>query len=94
MLQSNFLNAVREVCQSVYETVEISVKPELRANATAKVSVCYRVTFSMPLREVYESVYETVDISGKPGLRANATAKVSVTERLSQCCQRGAPECL
>ena len=78
MLQSDFLNAVREVHQSVYETDKISGKPELRANATVKVSVCYRVTFSMPLREVYQSFYETVDISGKPEFRANATAKVRV----------------
>ena len=37
VLQSDFLNAVREVYESVYETVDISGKPELRANATAKV---------------------------------------------------------
>ena len=47
VLQSDFLNAVREVYESVYETVDISGKPELRANATAKVSVCYRLTFSL-----------------------------------------------
>ena len=38
VLQSDFLNAVREVYESVYETVDISGKPELRANATAKVN--------------------------------------------------------
>jgi hypothetical protein len=37
VLQSDFLNAVREVYESVYETVEISGNPEVRANATAKV---------------------------------------------------------
>ena len=82
MFQSDFLNAVREVYQSVYETVEISGKPELRANATAKVRVCYRVTFSM-LSERCTRVSETVDISGKPELRANATAKVIVCYRLT-----------
>lgn len=41
VLQSDFLNAVREVYESVYETVDVSGNPELRANATAKVSfVC------------------------------------------------------
>lgn len=39
VLQSDFLNAVREVYESVYETVDISGKPELRANATAKATV-------------------------------------------------------
>lgn len=38
VLQSDFLNAVREVYESVYETVDISGNPEVRANATAKVS--------------------------------------------------------
>ena len=37
---------MREVYESVYETVDISGKPELRANATVKVRVCYRLTFS------------------------------------------------
>ena len=37
VLQSDFLNAVREVYESVYETVDISGNPEVRANATAKV---------------------------------------------------------
>ncbi|XP_060564962.1 protein lin-7 homolog C [Ruditapes philippinarum] len=39
VLQSDFLNAVREVYESVYETVEISGNPEVRANATAKATV-------------------------------------------------------
>ncbi|XP_053384512.1 protein lin-7 homolog C [Mercenaria mercenaria] len=39
VLQSDFLNAVREVYESVYETVDISGNPEVRANATAKATV-------------------------------------------------------
>ncbi|KAK3591873.1 hypothetical protein CHS0354_005077 [Potamilus streckersoni] len=39
ILQSDFLNAVREVYESVYETVDISGNPEVRANATAKATV-------------------------------------------------------
>ena len=46
VLQSDFLNAVREVYESVYETVDISGKPELRANATAKVIEQGYKTFS------------------------------------------------
>ena len=37
VLQSDFCNAVREVYEHVYETVDISGPPEVRANATAKV---------------------------------------------------------
>ncbi|EDL27788.1 lin-7 homolog C (C. elegans), isoform CRA_b [Mus musculus] len=37
VLQSEFCNAVREVYEHVYETVDISSSPEVRANATAKV---------------------------------------------------------
>ena len=39
VLQSEFCGAVREVYEHVYETVDISGSPEIRANATAKVSV-------------------------------------------------------
>ncbi|KAH3887319.1 protein lin-7 homolog C-like [Dreissena polymorpha] len=39
VLQSDFLNAVREVYESVYDTVDISGNPEVRANATAKATV-------------------------------------------------------
>lgn len=39
VLQSEFFNAVREVYEHVYETVDITATtPELRASATAKVS--------------------------------------------------------
>ena len=38
VLQSDFCTAVREVYEHVYETVDISGSPEIRANATAKVS--------------------------------------------------------
>uniref|UniRef100_A0A2K5PRF6 Protein lin-7 homolog n=1 Tax=Cebus imitator TaxID=2715852 RepID=A0A2K5PRF6_CEBIM len=38
VLQSEFCNAVREVYEHVYETVDISSSPEVRANATAKVN--------------------------------------------------------
>ena len=37
VLQSEFCTAVREVYEHVYETVDISGSPEIRANATAKV---------------------------------------------------------
>ncbi len=37
VLQSDFFNAVREVYEHVYETVDISGSPEVRASATAKV---------------------------------------------------------
>ena len=37
VLQSEFCQAVREVYEHVYETVDISGSPEIRANATAKV---------------------------------------------------------
>ena len=38
VLQSDFFHAVREVYEHVYETVDITGSPEVRANATAKVS--------------------------------------------------------
>ena len=37
VLQSEFLNAVREVYEHVYETVDVQGNPEIRASATAKV---------------------------------------------------------
>ncbi|OCT83845.1 hypothetical protein XELAEV_18021984mg [Xenopus laevis] len=39
VLQSDFCNAIREVYEHVYETVDISSSPEVRANATAKATV-------------------------------------------------------
>ena len=39
MLQSEFLNAVREVYEHVYETVDVQGNPEIRASATAKATV-------------------------------------------------------
>ena len=39
VLQSEFLNAVREVYEHVYETVDVQGNPEIRASATAKVSI-------------------------------------------------------
>ena len=39
VLQSEFLNAVREVYEHVYETVDVQGNPEIRASATAKVWV-------------------------------------------------------
>lgn len=38
-LQSDFFNAVREVYEHVYETVDTSGSAEIRANATAKATV-------------------------------------------------------
>lgn len=37
VLQSDFLHAVREVYENVYDTVDISGSADVRANATAKV---------------------------------------------------------
>ncbi|XP_005110619.1 protein lin-7 homolog C [Aplysia californica] len=39
ILQSDFLHAVREVYENVYETVDVSGSAEVRANATAKATV-------------------------------------------------------
>ena len=39
VLQSEFLNAVREVYEHVYETVDVQGNPEIRASATAKVTI-------------------------------------------------------
>lgn len=39
VLQSDFLNAVREVYEHVYETVDIQGSPDVRASATAKATV-------------------------------------------------------
>ena len=39
VLQSEFLNAVREVYEHVYETVDVQGNPEIRASATAKVRI-------------------------------------------------------
>ncbi|KAG1654751.1 Protein lin-7 B [Nymphon striatum] len=39
VLQSEFCNAVREVYEHVYETVDISGSPDIRASATAKATV-------------------------------------------------------
>lgn len=36
VLQSDFFNAVREVYEHVYETVDIQGSPDIRASATAK----------------------------------------------------------
>ena len=41
ILQSEFLKAVREVYEHVYETVDITGSPEIAANATAKVNITF-----------------------------------------------------
>ena len=46
VLQSEFLNAVREVYEHVYETVDVQGNPEIRASATAKVIRAMKVLFS------------------------------------------------
>ena len=50
VLQSEFLNAVREVYEHVYETVDVQGNPEIRASATAKViaKVISRNNFNVP----------------------------------------------
>ena len=42
ILQSDFFHAVLEVYEKIYETVQITGSPEVRANATAKATVCQR----------------------------------------------------
>ncbi len=42
ILQSDFFQAVREVYEKIYETVQITGSPEVRANATAKATVSSR----------------------------------------------------
>ena len=51
VLQSDFFNAVREVYEHVYETVDNNGSVELRASATAKVS---QLTFEskFPLKRI------------------------------------------
>lgn len=39
VLESDFFNAVREVYERVYETVDINGSPDIRASATAKATV-------------------------------------------------------
>lgn len=39
MLQSDFLRAIREVYEHVYETVEMGGSPDVRASATAKATI-------------------------------------------------------
>lgn len=39
ILQSDFFHAVREVYEKIYDTVQITGSPEVRANATAKATV-------------------------------------------------------
>lgn len=48
ILESDFFNAVREVYEHVYETVDISGDAEVRASATAKVSSSYTQGYSGP----------------------------------------------
>jgi len=38
-LQSDFLRAIREVYEHVYETVEMGGSPDVRASATAKATI-------------------------------------------------------
>jgi hypothetical protein len=42
ILQSDFFHAVLEVYEKIYETVQITGSPEVRANATAKATVSYK----------------------------------------------------
>ena len=45
IFQSDFFHAVMEVYEKIYETVQITGSPEVRANATAKATVCARNTY-------------------------------------------------
>ena len=40
IFQSDFFRAVMEVYEKIYDTVHVSGSPEVRANATAKATVC------------------------------------------------------
>ena len=59
VLQSEFLNAVREVYEHVYETVDVQGNPEIRASATAKVrkSLCENCRIFLALRILREINY-------------------------------------
>jgi C-terminal processing protease CtpA/Prc len=39
IIQSDFFNAVREVYEHIYQTIDTTVNPELKASATAKATV-------------------------------------------------------
>lgn len=45
VLQSDFFNAVREVYEHIYHTIESTGTPELRASATAKVCLIFKIKF-------------------------------------------------
>ena len=53
VLQSDFCSAVREVYEHVYETVDISGSPEIRANATAKVCNPLAMWFTFYFRSLH-----------------------------------------
>ena len=57
VLHSDFLKAVREVYEHVYETVDITGSPEVRANATAKVTSLNPVGVRILLNNVEKYVY-------------------------------------
>uniref|UniRef100_A0A3B3QES5 L27 domain-containing protein n=1 Tax=Paramormyrops kingsleyae TaxID=1676925 RepID=A0A3B3QES5_9TELE len=76
VLQSEFCNAVREVYEHVYETVDINSTPEVRANATAKVSrrvltLIAKVFFSFLF--VLASLINDQRVSGHRANRAHHT---------------------
>ena len=54
VLQSEFLNAVREVYEHVYETVDVQGNPEIRASATAKVPIDLSTNPYRLLCELYQ----------------------------------------
>jgi protein lin-7 len=50
VLQSDFLNAVREVYEHVYETVSVNGSADIRASATAKSTVaCFAASEGLDL---------------------------------------------
>ena len=50
VLESEFFNAIREVYERVYETVDIAGSPDIRASATAKATVA-GIAISCPSSE-------------------------------------------
>ena len=58
MLQSDFLRAVRDVYEHMYETVDVEGSPEVRASATAKATVAAFAASEGKGEEVVEIVIQ------------------------------------
>ena len=58
VLQSDFLRAVRDVYEHMYETVDVEGSPEVRASATAKATVAAFAASEGKGEEVVEIVIQ------------------------------------